>query len=162
MTNQAPLAYFAYGSNLSLRQMRDRCPTAVAMSPAILEHHRLVFPRHSESWNGGVAGIEPEQGGSVHGAIYKLQQSDLDALDDYEGIADGQYTRNVVQVISPDGSAIKVITYFACRENKTEVAPSRKYLETILEGARDHQLPTEWIDWLGERLEMIDSQPDQS
>ena len=39
--------YFAYGSNINLRQMAVRCPDAQVVEPAVLENYELfaVAPR---------------------------------------------------------------------------------------------------------------------
>lgn len=46
--------YIAYGSNLNLMQMAERCPTARVVGTSMLENYQLVFR--------GVATIEPRQG----------------------------------------------------------------------------------------------------
>ena len=35
--------YFAYGSNINLKQMAYRCPDAHMVSPIILENYELLF-----------------------------------------------------------------------------------------------------------------------
>lgn len=168
-----PLLYFAYGSNLSLKQMAQRCPTSKPIGRATLHGYRLVFSLDCESWGGGVAGVETLEatdalrGGavidpaladttSVEGAIYELQEADLRELDIYEGIAEGEYTRSDVTVERPDGSSLTVMTYFAVRERDHDFPPSERYLDTIIEGAREHGLSEKWIDTLA-RVTAIDA-----
>ena len=44
--------YFAYGSNLSKKQMLARCPDSKAMFSATLPNYQLLFA----GWSRGVAG----------------------------------------------------------------------------------------------------------
>lgn len=140
------MLYFAYGSNLNLRQMRRRCPGHRVVGPAVAEGWRLVFPRPCESWDGaGVAGIERADGRRVEGALYEVTAADEAALDRYEGIVDGEYTKRELTVTLPGGSVQVAMTYFATPVDPGHFPPSRRYLETILEGARDHRLSDEWV-----------------
>lgn len=77
--------YFAYGSNLSTRQMRARCATARVEARAVLRHHALAFDGFSARWGGPVATLVPARGAEVEGLLYRLQPADLRALDRHEG-----------------------------------------------------------------------------
>ncbi len=81
--------YFAYGSNLSVAQMRRRCTDVVPGEPARLGEYRLAFAGSSKNWrSGGVATIVPSPGGSVPGRIYTLDEGALSRLDRFEGSYD--------------------------------------------------------------------------
>jgi gamma-glutamylcyclotransferase (GGCT)/AIG2-like uncharacterized protein YtfP len=77
--------YFAYGSNLSHKQMLKRCPDAKPKFKATLPDHKLIFAGRSRRWNGGVASIKPAKGEEVVGAIYEISEQCLSSLDIYEG-----------------------------------------------------------------------------
>jgi len=79
------LIYFAYGSNLSVRQMRARCATARVGARAVLSNHALAFGGFSERWGGPVATLVPARGAQVEGLLYVLQPADLRSLDRHEG-----------------------------------------------------------------------------
>ena len=140
--------YFAYGSNLDGVQMARRCPGSRFYARASLADHCLAFPRGCESWNGAVCGIEPAEHATVHGVIYEVTPQDLANLDEYEGVADGEYTRQRINVQSDAGEAVEVWTYFANREADCDGRPSCRYLDAILRGAREHGLPQAYIDEL--------------
>jgi gamma-glutamylcyclotransferase len=76
---------FAYGSNLSVRQMRSRCPSARVEARAALPNHALAFGGFSRRWGGAVASVVPEPGSLVEGLLYCVGRSDLSELDAYEG-----------------------------------------------------------------------------
>jgi len=69
--------YFAYGSNLSLEQMRFRCPDSRPVRSHFLPDHVLVLR--------GVANIEDRPGSHIPGAIYEISEGDERTLDGYEG-----------------------------------------------------------------------------
>lgn len=133
--------YFAYASNLSLRQMSRRCPSARVLATGFLDGYRMDFPRRSARWdNAGVAGVVASAGARVQGVVYGMSEEDLHALDVFEGVAVGQYRRVLVDVRLSDGGRMTVFTYFAAPESGGPFKPSQGYVDTMLEGARDHQL----------------------
>ena len=77
--------YFAYGSNMSRRQMAERCPDHECLGIAVLKDHALCFPRTSPIRNCGVAGLAETPGAEVWGVVYRLHDGDLTALDRREG-----------------------------------------------------------------------------
>ncbi len=148
------MLYFAYGSNLNHEQMLDRCPGYRAVGMAELRDYRLVFPLHSHTWEGGVASVQPAHGESVWGMVFELTDSDLEALDRYEGYRgpDNQhnvYDRNstYVELTRPDDGSfprrLRVNCYFARPSNPGP--PSRRYLDAIIDGARHHRLPADYV-----------------
>lgn len=130
--------YFAYGSNINMKQMKERCPSATFFSKAIMRDYRLDFPRRSERWGGGVAGITKDESNFVEGVIYELTFEDLLKLDIFEGVKEKRYERKKASVELSDGRSIEVWVYFANMQDGWPFAPSRKYIETILEGAKEH------------------------
>lgn len=147
-TNSGKL-YFAYGSNLSKEQMKRRCPGSVPQGRAILKDYRFLFPRKDDGrWNGGgVAGILPAKGEIVEGALYTMTDLDIQALDGFENVADNHYFRTEIQVTTDQGPT-NCFTYIANTEEGYPFTPSDKYLNTILTGARDHDLSQEYLAFL--------------
>lgn len=154
------MLYFAYGSNLDPEQMSARCPGHRTIGLARLPDHRLTFPLYSETWQGGVAGLSLAHGETVWGVLYELTDEDLAALDRYEGWrAAGDrhnlYDRDkltVELVRADDGSEprrVRALAYLARPVHPA--APSRRYMDTLLRGARHHRLPPEYV----ERLEAV-------
>ena len=148
------MLYFAYGSNLDPDQMRERCPRSAPVGLACLHDHRLSFPRRSERWGGGVASPALAHGQDLWGYLYDLDADDLAALDGYEGWhgtghSENAYERETVTVdlVRPDdGSVPRRVRALAYVARPTEpAAPSRRYLDAILAGARRHRLPEEYI-----------------
>ena len=148
------MLYFAYGSNLNPEQMTRRCPDHKVVGLAVLRDHRLAFPLTSHDWGGGVASVQPMHGHSVWGVVYDLSERDLASLDGYEGFRGpgdqhNLYDRDAafVDLIRPDDGSIprriRAIVYVARPSNPAP--PSKRYLETVLHGARQHHLPDDYV-----------------
>lgn len=155
------ILYFAYGSNLSLEQMRDRVESEPkVVGEAYLVNHRLGFTIYSsKTWKGGVADIVPEAGSKVWGAIYELREEQLEKIDHYEGYKKGRapvenfYNRTEVEVVDKKGVKQTCLTYQAKVEDEKRRKylyhrPSEKYYEVIRKGGEDHGLPQEFYEHL--------------
>jgi gamma-glutamylcyclotransferase (GGCT)/AIG2-like uncharacterized protein YtfP len=140
--------YFAYGSNLSRRQMNARCPSAVACGRGVLDAHRVEFVQPHESWGGGVAGIVADPRSQVPGVIYTLSEADLARLDGFEPVRNARYRRTAVTVRDENHESVRCWTYVGRVFPEAPYRPSPAYLETLLEGAREHQLPAAHLGWL--------------
>lgn len=167
---EQPTIYFAYGSNLSLAQMAKRCPAARAIGRALAKGYRLAFPRPSDTWRGGVAGIVPvgadDDGGApgyyVEGAAYELTEACIAALDEYEGLLEerAHYWRATIDIVLiGTGERAKAMTYFANPEGEGRFDPHADYVRVMIDGARDHGLGVEWVAMLEAMLEAAPSDP---
>ncbi|MBC8429681.1 MAG: gamma-glutamylcyclotransferase [Dehalococcoidia bacterium] len=127
--------YFAYASNLSRKQMSERCPDAQPKFVVTLPNYKLIFAGWSRKWHGGVASIKPFRGERVIGAIYELSERGLRQLDKYEGYPD-IYTRVNVAVTDGFGNRMEAVTYIKVEQSE-ETQPSKEYLAIIQQGYRD-------------------------
>lgn len=135
-SSEVKMYYFAYASNLNLRQMQERCPDSLPRFPATLHHYQLAFISWSRQWRGGTATIRPFRGGKVLGAIYEVSEDCLRRLDKYEG---RDYRRLNVIVNNEDGEPVEAVTYI--RSGQAEPAkPSKEYLAVIQQGYKDWRL----------------------
>lgn len=123
--------YLAYGSNLNLRQMAQRCPTAKVLGGAKLNGYRLLFRGGRGS---AVATVEKEKGGSVPVLLWDIQPQDEAALDRYEGYP-WLYCKETVKVRFK-GKWIEAMIYIM-NEGRPLGAPGRYYYEVIREGYMD-------------------------
>ncbi|HUU07989.1 MAG TPA: gamma-glutamylcyclotransferase family protein [Dehalococcoidales bacterium] len=130
--------YFAYGSNLSKKQMRERCPESKPRLIAVLPNYKLVFTDWSRQWRGGVVTIKRFSGEKVLGAIYEITESDLRRLDKYEGYPQSYGRINVI-VFDDNNQPIEAMTYIKAGQLK-EAPPSKEYLAVIQQGYRDWEI----------------------
>lgn len=136
--------YFAYGSNLHLAQLIERCGQLSASDepPRIvrLPNYRLVF--NLDGGDGEVYANITTPGNGVLGVIYRCNAAALAALDAYET----GYDRHEVTVVDDGGNSLLAIVYIA---QATSVTASRRphadYLQIIVSGAREHGLPADYI-----------------
>lgn len=120
--------YIAYGSNLNLEQMANRCPTAKAVGVSKINNYRLVF-RGAHA--GAVATIEPYKGGSVPVLLWEITPADEAALDRYEGWP-YLYRKETLKV-RLGGKQVTAMVYIM-NEGRPFGQPSCFYYSTILEG----------------------------
>lgn len=131
-------AYFAYGSNLCPVQMSQRCPGAGDPRPAVLADHDWLINER------GVATVEPFNGGTVHGVLWRVSDQHLRILDSAEGVPD-RYRRESLTVSTADGPT----TAWVYIDPRVKAGPPRPgYLERIIDGALHHSLPKAWINFL--------------
>ena len=127
--------YFAYASNLTRKQMTERCPDAKPKFIATLPNFKLIFTGWSRQWHGGVASIKPLKGEKVIGGVYEISERDLRLLDKHEGYP-SIYNRREVVVFPEEGEAVKAVAYIKVEQSE-ETKPSPEYVATIQQGYRD-------------------------
>lgn len=127
--------YFAYGSNLNQKQMKERCPDSQPRFTAVLPNYKLVFTGWSRQWRGGVASIKSFRGDRVRGAIYEVTEACLKRLDRFES----GYSRLKVTVFGEDDESVEAITYIRTGPLE-DAAPSKEYLAVIQQGLREWRL----------------------
>lgn len=140
------MKHFAYGSNLNKIDLAKQCkkkrldiPKLLNPEPFCLENYKLGFTRKSVDRKGGVADIIFSTGDFCYGVVFDVIESDLDILDEKEGVKYGSYR----QITLPNG----IITYEVVKKEKY-VQPSTMYLNLIIEGAKKYGLPESWINHL--------------
>lgn len=142
------LWYFAYGSNLhqsiflERRQMRP-----LAIRWGWIEGYRLCFDIPVGPGERGVANLACEAGVRTCGVAYLLTASEFDRLDRTEGVNFELYRRIAVQVMTPGEDPIEAFTYQSS-VSQSGRKPSPRYIGLLLEGARQHGLPHDWIRFL--------------
>ena len=85
--------YIAYGSNLNIRQMRMRCPSARIIGISEIPEYELLF---KGSKTGFYLTIEPKKGSRVPVAAWEVSAEDEQALDRYEGFPTFYYKKEML------------------------------------------------------------------
>jgi cation transport regulator ChaC len=140
--------YFGYGSNMHPAIFLDRRQMHPLLTrTARLENYNLCFNLPIGPGERGVANIEPESGARTCGVLYLLTPEELGRLDRTEGVHFGAYHRIRVAVLVEDGARVPAFTYRASvtREGRK---PSARYLRLLVEGARLHGLPRDYVQFL--------------
>jgi cation transport regulator ChaC len=142
----ATIWYFAYGSNMqratfeSRRGMRPREARC-----GRLAGYRLAFDLPVGSGERGVANLIVDANAETYGVLYRISTDELGVLDRTEGVDRGYYRRDEVRVRSLDaGEAVTAWTYLSSHGTEGRL-PSLRYMGLLLEGAREHGLPTHYV-----------------
>jgi gamma-glutamylcyclotransferase (GGCT)/AIG2-like uncharacterized protein YtfP len=142
---------FAYGSNMSLLQMKERCPNSKdKLQPFVAKADgwKLCFPRHSDRRQGGVGSIVPAKGEVVWGVVFGVTLEDLASLDRSEGVPSA-YRRDRLP-LTWGNLKQEVWAYFAIPKDDPpkHYKPHEDYLALYIRGAESFKLPSEYIDKL--------------
>ncbi|KAM3426692.1 hypothetical protein NHJ13734_009308 [Beauveria thailandica] len=84
--------YFAYGSNMHVSQMADRCPRSRFVGAASLPGYRWQINEK------GIANIVPSPNDRVEGLVYLLEREDEKSLDRIEAVSKKLYARQRLRV----------------------------------------------------------------
>lgn len=127
--------YLAYGSNLSVAQMAQRCPDAVYVGIAVLNDYRLLF---KGSQSGNYLTVAPKKGYMVPLLVWKISDRDESWLDRYEGYPDfyEKKTMTVEMHSLVDGEKIATVDalIYIMQGKRKLGCPRQRYFDTCLEG----------------------------
>ena len=123
MSEILKILYFAYGSNLCIRQMNDRCPNNSKMGMGKLKGHRWIISKR------GYANV--------------VKSSDEEKLDVCEGVSTKCYLKENLEIVM-DGRIQNCLTYVD--PTTEEGVPSSTYANIINEGLCDSKLPEKYVE----------------
>ena len=126
--------YIAYGSNLNIRQMRMRCPSARIIGISEIPEYELLF---KGSKTGFYLTIEPKKGSRVPVAAWEVSAEDEQALDRYEGFPTFYYKKEMLLPIKGirSGKIRRRNTFvYIMHEDRVLGVPSNFYMQTCLSG----------------------------
>lgn len=129
--------YIAYGSNLNVAQMGQRCPDAEVYGVGRIADYRLAFKALGAY---AYATIEPCRGEYVPVAVWQIGVADEGCLDRYEGYPT-HYTKEITEVMLVD-SAIRGMAYVMNRR-AVHALPTSAYFESIRSGYHHFRLDEE-------------------
>ena len=135
--------YFAYGSNLSRSQMKERCPGSTAIEVGCLENHKLAFTKYSKTRKGGVADVVSFEGNRVWGLLWELSDKNLSRLDKFEGYP--KFYDRVPMKIRKNDSYLKAWVYVVVNK-VSHVQPHPDYLKIIMDEGENLKFPQEYLD----------------
>jgi cation transport regulator ChaC len=150
--------YFAYGSNMFTRRLKERTPSAVAIGTGFVRGHRLTFDKVSGSGEArsGKCHIERTDNPTdlVHGVLFRIKTAEEGDLDKAEGIGEGYKKDRTIQVVTPY-CTVQAVGYLATNKDST-LRPYDWYKAFVVAGAVEHRLPNGYVEW----LRTVASQPD--
>ncbi len=160
MSQPDSFLYFAYGSNMLTRRLRERTPSARAVGVATLAGFELRWHKVSKD---GSAKCDVVPGAAadacVHGVLFEIALRDKPALDLAEGIGKG-YREQQVEVEAAQG-AIEAWTYRATNTDPVAL-PYTWYKALVVAGAREHGLPAGYVHALEAAPTKDDPRPERA
>lgn len=144
---EAPIWYFAFGSNMNewlFRERRHMRPIETRI--ARLDDWRLCFTVSGGRKPGqsAPANIVEAPGETVHGVLYRLPLHKFVRLDASEG---PQYEYLWTEVLDTQGRAVPAVT-FRVSAGAPQGRPSLAYMRIVREAARQRGLPAGYVDFL--------------
>ena len=142
------LWYFAYGSNMQRATFVGRRGMKPARSVwGRLAGYRLAFDLPVGAGERGVANLVVDESSVTYGVLHLISSEEFDLLDRTEGVHNGFYRRLGVTVVDRDGADTGAWTYVSAYGVPGR-KPSARYIGLLLEGAREHELPTAYLSEL--------------
>jgi len=148
-----PPLYFAYGSNLLSRRMRARISSARAVGTAWVDGQRLSLGKAGRDGS-GKATLVTDPDARVWGVLYAIDPAHWKRLDGFEP----GYTRVALVVTTERRVRMQASTYVA-PETASDPVAFAWYKRCIVDGAREHDLPAQYVEDLLQLPERPDPTP---
>jgi hypothetical protein len=139
------MKYFAYGSNMCTKRLRQGVPSAAFDTKAVLHCHVLKFHKRSQDGSGKCnLSHTGNHADEVHGVVFDIDEEEKPALDDAEGRHKG-YNQITINVHTDNGT-IALFTYVADGDAIDDsLQPYTWYKNLVLFGAREYSLPESYV-----------------
>lgn len=141
------MRYFAYGSNMCTGRLRRRVPSAAFVCIARLTGH--VFRFHKRSTDGSAKGDALQTNNPldvVWGVIFDIADQEKTVLDNAEGLGVGYLEKNVT--VTDDARNEHPSSIYCADPGYLDATrrPYSWYKRFVIDGARQHALPGEYIN----------------
>lgn len=138
------MKYFAYGSNMSLRRLQSRVPSARRLGAYRLYNHDLRFHKVSNDGSGKCDAYQTNnQDDVIIGCLYEIDAAEKADLDKVEGLGLG-YDEKVITVSNDAEESVDAYTYFATHIDPAMV-PYSWYLNHVIVGAKEIGIPNQYL-----------------
>ena len=144
------MIYFAYGSNMLERRLRDasRAPSAVFQATAVSSGRRLSFDKRGLDGSGKCnLTATPSEDARAFGVLFEIDKKDGPALDVAEDTRRGGYARRTIVVERLDlAQQVEAQTYLANEDFVDDaLVPFDWYHALVVAGALEHSLPSPYL-----------------
>lgn len=140
------LFYFAYGSNMSLARMTERCgkDNFVDLGKAQLPGYSFYF------YGRGYANIRPMASQTIEGVLFQIKGACLKSLDRVEGYPN-IYQRQAVKIDWKNTNVLAQV--YIVEKDQTVGFPTAEYYQIVLSGAEEHDLSASYIQQIKDLAE---------
>ena len=140
--------YAAYGSNLDVDQMHERCPHSPSRGSGWLVGWRLTFGGEDLGWEGALATVVEDPAAQVFVMVYDVPSQDEDALDRWESASTGLYRKIRVRVQTLQGEEL---CWLYVLDGYEGGLPSARYLGLMADAAEKAGAPDDYVTALRTR-----------
>ena len=145
--------YFASGSNMSAVRLRSRIPDAHKVGTAELIGYRLVFNKVGQDGSAKANAVRTgREEDVIWGVVYELPEDGMATLDQIEGEG---YQRRTLAVYRKH-QRLEVQSFIACRTDE-HLLPFAWYVQHVLSGAMENNLPQRHIDFIADVKAVADT-----
>ena len=139
---------------MSRRRIQRRLPSSEFYTTGKLAQYSLQFDKRGQDGSAKCNIVNTQsESDAVFGVIYRIRKDDFPLLESIEGPG---YVATGVEVNTQKNKILSVITFSAIDIDST-LRPFAWYLQHVLTGAQEHQLPVDYIDMI--RNVATDSDP---
>lgn len=137
---------FCYGSNMNTERITERCSSSRFISRAKVKGYKLTFNKRSKDKSGKANLVHTGDKSLVWGVIFDISEDQKPILDAAEGLGKG-YDEYKLRVINDLEQEIECVCYIATdlKYLDDNLKPYDWYRDFCLLGAKEHNLPKEWI-----------------
>lgn len=128
--------YFAYGANMDVNSMAQRCPSSKPIGLARLPRHRWIISTD------GYANVVQDPRKEVHGMLWELALSDVPPLDRFEDVP--RLYRKINQTVISTKGIRRALVYVGRAHEPGR--PRQGYLDDVIRAAESAGLPTAYIN----------------
>lgn len=118
--------YIAYGSNMDINQMKERCPDSKFIGTSELKNYQLNFRKSCSNY---FATLDRKEGSSVPAVIWSVSKDDEKRLDRFEGVAINCYYKITIE-IDVGGDIVEGLCYLI-DESRDEGKPPLNYINIL-------------------------------
>lgn len=144
------MIYFAYGSNMFRYRLSKRVGKVEVLGTGKLSAH--VFEIRKPSQDGSLkadAKFTNQPTDFLFGVLFRINPLRRNDLDDAEGFRNGYDVKNIKVELLTDHSMIEAFTYYATMpDDSGSNKPYDWYMQLIVAGAEENQLPSDYINSL--------------
>ena len=140
--------YFAYGSNMLIERLRNRCLNPKEIGRA--DNRIIEFSKLSKKDGSGKATLRCQAGHRTPGVLFRIPIAERNKLDRYEGAGKGGgYIRcDKFPVHRTDNNQIAYVVTYLATFPKPNLKPYDWYLALVIAGALKHGLDGSYQEML--------------
>lgn len=152
------MLYFAYGSNMCTSRLRLRVPSATPRLWARLAGHAFRFHKRGRDGSAKADAYKTDNPGDrVWGVVFEIADAEKPNLDRAEGLNQG-YNERTVGVVDEAAATHQALIYVADPPAvDASLRPYSWYKRFVVEGARHHGLPADYVRFLEELPDIEDA-----